>query len=95
MSQAAPLVFVSDDDIAARKSLEELVRTEGCNPEVFPSTRAVPGPSAGVCAELPHLDVALPDLDGLGLQKRAAPDRADTPIIFIEGRSSRVPSASL
>ena len=85
MLHATPIVFVVDDDISVRKSLESLIDSAGWQPETFPSAQAflhrprVVGPSCLV------LDVSLPDLDGLELQKRVASDRTDMPIIFISG----------
>ena len=85
MLHATPIVFVVDDDISVRKSLELLIDSAGWQPETYPSAQAflrrprVVGPSCLV------LDVSLPDLDGLELQKRMASDRTDMPIIFISG----------
>jgi FixJ family two-component response regulator len=85
MLQTAPLVFVVDDDVSVRESLEALIRCEGWQPRIFSSASEflghprVPVPSCLV------LDVSLPDLSGLELQKRIAPDRMDMPIIFITG----------
>jgi len=73
-----------DDDVSVRESLEALIRCQGWRPEVFQSAEeflARPrliGPSCLI------LDVTLPDLNGLELQKRIV-DRADMPIIFITG----------
>jgi len=84
MSQATPVVFVVDDDISVRESLELLIRCAGWQPETFASAHEflarprIDGPSCLV------LDVALPDLNGLDLQKRMV-DRTDMPIIFITG----------
>src|SRR5208283_1707270 len=80
-----PIVFVVDDDVSVRESLEWLIRCEGWHPETFASAQEflarprVPVPSCLV------LDVNLPDLNGLDLQKRVASDRMDMPIIFITG----------
>ena len=85
MSHATPIVFVVDDDVSVRESLELLIRTAGWKPETFASAQEflsrprVPVPSCLV------LDVSLPDLNGLDLQKRIATDRVDMPIIFITG----------
>jgi RNA polymerase sigma factor (sigma-70 family) len=79
-----PVVFVVDDDVSVRESLEMLILAAGWHPETFPSATdflAHPrrgGPSCLV------LDVSLPDLNGLDLQKRIV-DRTDMPIIFITG----------
>lgn len=85
MSQATPIVFVVDDDISVRESLELLIRYAGWEPETFTSALeflARPRVAAPSCLVL---DVALPDLSGLDLQKRIAEDRIDMPIIFITG----------
>jgi FixJ family two-component response regulator len=83
--RATPVVFVVDDDVSVRESLELLIRCAGWQPEMFPSAReflARPRITAPSCL---ILDVNLPDLSGLELQKRVAPDRLDMPIIFITG----------
>jgi FixJ family two-component response regulator len=85
MLHAPPVVFVVDDDISVRTALESLIDSAGWQAETFSSAREflhrprAAGPSCLV------LDVTLPDLDGLEVQKRVAPDRADMPIIFISG----------
>jgi FixJ family two-component response regulator len=84
MSQDTPTVFVVDDDISVRESLELLISFAGWRPETFASAREflarprVPAPNCLV------LDVSLPDLNGLDLQKLVA-DRTEMPIIFITG----------
>jgi FixJ family two-component response regulator len=84
-SQAPPVVFVVDDDVSVRESLESLIRCAGWMPETFASARAfLSRPKSDVPSCL-VLDVSLPDLNGLDLQKRIAEDRADMPIIFITG----------
>jgi FixJ family two-component response regulator len=84
-SDPIPIVFVVDDDISVRESLEALIRFVGWQPETFASaeeflTRA--RPVAPCCLVL---DVSLPELNGLELQKLIATDRIDMPIIFITG----------
>lgn len=84
-SEATPIVFVVDDDISVRESLEALIRFVGWQPETFASAEeflARPRPLAPSCLVL---DVSLPDLNGLELQKLIAPDRIAMPIIFITG----------
>jgi FixJ family two-component response regulator len=77
-------VFVVDDDISVREALEGLIYSEGWEPETFASAEAfLARPRASVPSCL-VLDVSLPDLNGLDLQKRLA-DRGDMPIIFITG----------
>jgi len=84
-SNATPIVFVVDDDISVRESLESLIRFVGWQPEMFGSAEeflARPRPLVPSCLVL---DVSLPDLNGLELQKLIAGDRVDMPIIFITG----------
>lgn len=81
----APVVFVVDDDVSVRESLELLIHSAGWEPELFASAQeflARPRASAPSCL---ILDVKLPDLNGLELQKRIAADRMEMPIIFITG----------
>jgi FixJ family two-component response regulator len=85
MADTTPIVFIVDDDISIRESLELLVASAGWTPEMFGSAReflARPRPLVPSCL---ILDVSLPDLNGLDLQHRIAADRADMPIIFITG----------
>lgn len=85
MLQAKPIVFVVDDDVSVRESLELLIRFAGWQPELFESAQAFlarPRPPVPSCLVL---DVNLPDLNGLDLQTRIAGDRVDMPIIFITG----------
>jgi FixJ family two-component response regulator len=85
MSQTLPIVFVVDDDVSIRESLESLLRCEGWQPETYASaSEFLDRPRAFVPSCL-ILDVALPGLNGLDLQKLVTADRADMPIIFITG----------
>src|SRR6266404_2873029 len=80
-----PVVFVIDDDISVRESLELLIQCEGWRPETFASAGeflARPRPLNPNCL---ILDVSLPDLNGLDLQKMVSDDRVEMPIIFITG----------
>jgi RNA polymerase sigma factor (sigma-70 family) len=84
VSDDTPVVFVVDDDISVRESLELLILSAGWQPETFASAEdflgrsRIDGPSCLV------LDVTLPNLNGLDLQRRIV-DRVDMPIIFITG----------
>ena len=85
MSHATPVVFVVDDDISVRESLESLIQFAGWQPETFASAGdflARPRPTIPSCLVL---DVSLPDLNGLELQQLIASERTDMPIIFITG----------
>lgn len=85
MLQATPLVFIVDDDISVRESLELLIQTEGWQTQTFASAEEfLARPRAGVPSCL-VLDVNLPDLNGLELQRRIAGDRIHIPIIFVTG----------
>lgn len=83
-ANAAPIVFVVDDDVSVRESLELLVSNEGWRPELFASPHEFlshPRPTVPCCLVL---DVTLPGLSGLEVQEQLA-DRTDMPIIFITG----------
>jgi FixJ family two-component response regulator len=85
VSNATPIVFVLDDDVSVREALEALISTEGWRAECFASAReflARPRVETPSCL---ILDVNLPDLNGLDLQKQIAGERLDMPIIFITG----------
>lgn len=88
MISTTPLVFIVDDDVSVRESLEALVECAGWAPETFASAReflARAPPCAPCCLVL---DVGLPDLNGLDLQKLIGMERTDMPIIFITGYGS-------
>src|SRR5216684_681162 len=84
-SGATPIVFVVDDDVSVRESLELLIRCAGWQPETFASAQEFLSSPRVLAASCLVLDVSLPDLNGLELQKRIAGDRSDMPIIFISG----------
>jgi FixJ family two-component response regulator len=85
MSHAIPVVFVVDDDISVRESLKLLIRTAGWQPETFESAQEFLSHPRVQVPSCMVLDVTLPGLNGLDLQKRVAVDRTDMPIIFITG----------
>lgn len=85
ISVAKPTVFIVDDDISVQESLASLVVHAGWRAEVFASGReflASPRPLSPSCL---LLDVSLPDLNGLDLQKHIAGEGGRLPIIFITG----------
>jgi len=91
MPPTKPIVFVVDDDISVRESLELLIANAGWQPEIFPSAQEFlhcPRSSVPNCLVL---DLSLPGLNGLELQRRIAAERTDMPIIFITGHGD-VPS---
>jgi len=85
MSQATPIVFVVDDDVSVRESLELLICSEGWQPETFTSAQEFLTRPRTLVPSCLVLDIALPGLNGLDLQKRVAVERTDMPIIFITG----------
>jgi FixJ family two-component response regulator len=84
MSPPMPIVFVVDDDVSVRESLESLIRCAGWQPETFASAQEFLSRPRALAPSCLVLDVSLPDLNGLDLQNRIA-DRIDMPIIFITG----------
>src|ERR1700686_383149 len=80
-----PIVFVVDDDISVRESLELLIRCEGWQPETFSSGQEFLTRPRVLVPSCLVLDFSLPGLNGLELQKRMAVERTDMPIIFITG----------
>lgn len=85
MLDTIPVVFVVDDDISVRESLELLIRWAGWRPVTFASAQEfLDHPRVHVPSCL-VLDVSLPGLNGLDLQKRVTADRINMPIIFITG----------
>ena len=84
MLDATSIVFVVDDDVSVRESLELLIRGAGWHAATFASAQEFltrPRPTVPCCLVL---DVTLPGLSGLELQRRLA-ERTDLPIIFITG----------
>jgi FixJ family two-component response regulator len=87
MPESAPLVFIVDDDISVRESLQLLITGAGWQPETFASARAFlsrPRPTVPCCLVL---DLTLPGLSALDLQLRLG-ERTDMPIIFISGHGN-------
>lgn len=84
MSRTTPIVFVIDDDISVRESLEALIRYEGLQVETFASAADFLHRPRATTPSCLVLDVSLPDLNGLALQEQLA-DRPEMPIIFITG----------
>jgi FixJ family two-component response regulator len=85
MSSSAPMVFIVDDDVSVRESLELLLASQGWRVEAFESAAgflARPRPPVPSCLVL---DIALPGLSGLDLQKQLSTSRGEMPIIFITG----------
>ena len=89
MSYATPIVFLVDDDVSVRESLELLIESAGWQAQTFASAQeflAHPPVQAGPRCLV--LDVNLPDSTGLELQQSLALDRNDMPVILISGYDS-------
>ena len=84
-SQEKPIVFVVDDDVSVRESLELLISFAGWQPETFASAEEFLARPRAHTPSCLVLDISLPNLNGLELQKLIASDRVDMPIIFITG----------
>jgi FixJ family two-component response regulator len=87
-SQKKPIVFVVDDDVSVRESLELLIKFAGWQPETFASAGEFLARPRTATPNCLVLDISLPDLNGLELQKLIASERADMPIIFITGHGN-------
>jgi len=85
MKDAAPTVFVVDDDASVREAVKKLIASVGLRAEAFGSTREFLNskrPEAPACLVL---DVRLPDVSGLEFQRELADADIQIPIIFITG----------
>lgn len=87
MSQTTPIVFVVDDDISVRESLDLLIQSVGWQPETFSSAQDFLVRSRTTVPSCLVLDISMPGLNGLELQKRVAAEQPDVPIIFITGHA--------
>ena len=85
MLQTPPIVFVVNDDVSVRESLELLLRHEGLGVETFVSAQEFLSRPRATVPSCLVLDISLPGLNGLELQKRVAVERREMPIIFITG----------
>jgi len=85
VTEAEKTVFVVDDDIAMRRSLENLIRSVGLRVEAFASAQEFMDSKREDVPGCLVLDVRLPGLSGLDLQKRMAEADIEIPIIFITG----------
>jgi FixJ family two-component response regulator len=88
MPETPPIVFVVDDDISVRESLDLLLQHEGFTVETFVSAQEFLNRPRAMAPSCLVLDVSLPGLNGLDLQKHIAQERHDMPIIFVTGHGS-------
>ena len=85
MFEPTPVVFVVDDDVSVRESLESLIQSAGWRAETFASAQEFLSHPRALAPSCLVLDLGLPDINGLDLQKRIAAERVDMPVIFISG----------
>lgn len=83
LSSVIPIVFIVDDDVSVRESLELLVRNENWKPKTFASAQEFLNHPKTIAPSCLVLDLSLPGLSGLDLQKQLAVERINMPIIFI------------
>jgi FixJ family two-component response regulator len=85
MPQGTPVVYIVDDDVSVREALEVLIQDSGWQPLAFASANEFLSHPRMPSASCLILDVTLPDLNGLELQRAIVADQPDMPIIFITG----------
>jgi FixJ family two-component response regulator len=85
MSIVKPVVFIVDDDVSVRESLELLIQNEGWQAVAFESAQEFLDHPRTALPSCLILDVSLPGLNGLELQQRVAAESTAMPIIFITG----------
>ena len=86
--ESHPLIAIVDDDRSAREGLQSLIESAGWRAETFPSAQdflAHPGTEAPSCL---ILDLQMPGLSGLELQKRMAEVGREIPIVFLTGHGN-------
>jgi FixJ family two-component response regulator len=85
MEKSVPIIFIVDDDISIRESLELLMVSAGWQPVTFACAQMFLTYPRAYVPNCLVLDVSLPDLSGLDLQRLIGAERADMPIVFITG----------
>lgn len=85
MHSSKPTVFVVEDDVSVRASLELLIDSAGWQPQTFASGHEFLSRPREITPSCLVLDVMLPDISGLDIQKHVMLDQVDMPIIFITG----------
>jgi FixJ family two-component response regulator len=85
IKEADPIVFVVDDDLSVREGIESLLRSVGFRVETFRTAQDFSGHSRPEAPACVVLDVRLPGLSGLDLQRELMRGGAPIPIVFITG----------
>ena len=83
----APFVFIVDDDVSVQESIELLAEECGWRHEAFASASQFLARDPPACPSCAIVDVGLPDLDGIELQRRISGSCPEIPIIFVTGCS--------
>ncbi len=85
MTEPDPIVFIVDDDLSVRRSTERLIRSAGLKAQTFTSAREFLDAPRGDGPACLVLDVRLPGLSGMDLQRELTQSGVSIPIIFITG----------
>jgi FixJ family two-component response regulator len=89
MKSSAPMVFIADDDHSVRKGLERLIKSAGFKVETFASAEEfLQHKPYRLCPSCLVLDVRMPGLSGIDLQKELIQKGTSIPIIFITGHGN-------
>ena len=85
----APLIFIVDDDLSVRRSTPRLVRTSGMRAEIFASAQELLDSGRVVDGACLILDVRMPNMDGLELQRLLSETKQRIPVIFFSARATK------
>ena len=83
-----PIVAIVDDDASVRQSMLRLIRSFGYRAEAFGSGEEFLGSPQATETACLLLDVRMPSMDGLEVQRRLAEKAAGIPIVFLTGRAT-------
>jgi FixJ family two-component response regulator len=89
MAECQPIVYVVDDDASVRKALRRLIRLAGLNVATFRSAAEFLRYERSPCLSCLLLDLRLPGMSGLDLQRHLAATDPGLPIIIMSGHGDR------
>lgn len=84
----SPIIAVVDDDLSLRTALGRLLRSVGCAVETFGNATEFLARIPGPVPDCLVLDVHMPEISGLDLQRQLATDHPELPIVIITGDAS-------